>query len=424
VTGFVADGNCECVCLPGHSGAECSAKVLTKVPCTSSQVTCDPTGGGVTGFVADDNCECECLSGYGGTSCSTKEVCTTAPSAATCARSGGQVAGFVADDDCECVCPAWKDFPKLPEETAEVTTAIVGDTMVLIGGYTCKTMVCDLTDSRDTWSFGAQRPDCNDHIASAVVGDAAYFIGGDMTDSIQRFVPASNKWKKFGGYMPEQETGGSRKLASANIAVVGQDVYMCGGYNRGFKVTNCWKKRFPESSAFDFTGGNNWEKMPPLLAPVHHAAGGTDGVWFFIFGGKSRKGNGNDCGEQYTQAWKIDSAGGGEWKWKKSSDVKRGGMGNAPYINNEFYVIGGESQGCTNVHLTKAGTLPQVRIYNPETDTWRDGLDVTGMHGVYPVADVKRQRILLPGGGPKGGVSKSNYAFQLLATDLANRSAC
>jgi hypothetical protein len=384
----------------------------------------------------NDGCACECNTGYSGTGCAVPDPCD----AALHCSNQGTTADLDLNDGCVCSCndefsgagygadcakevcitaPAWAPFPKLPKETAEVTSGIVGDTMVVIGAYTCDTMLCDLTTEK--WRSGAPRPYCGDHHAGAVIGDAIYIIGGDGKDSagkIQRFTPGNNKWNVFEEQMP-------MGVASANIAVVDRDVYMCGGYTNKL-VPNCWKKRFPESSASQTFSppGKSWEKMPPLLEAVHHAAAGTDGIWFFIFGGKSRVGNGNDCGEKYTQAWKIDGSGGGKWEWKKSSDVLRGGTGNAPYINGEFYVIGGESQGCDNPHRSEQGVLPQVRIYNVETGAWRDGPDVTGMHGVYPVADVKRSRILLLGGGPKGGVSKSNYAFQLLAPDLANRSTC
>ena len=82
----------------------------------------------------------------------------------------------------------------------------------------------------------------------------------------------------------------------------------------------------------------------------------------------------------------------------------RGGIVNAPYINGEFYVIGGETVNGAGATADKV--YKRVDIYNPSTNSWRRGADMlTGKHGIYPIEHAGK--IYVPGGGIKSGKSES-----------------
>ena len=77
---------------------------------------------------------------------------------------------------------------------------------------------------------------------------------------------------------------------------------------------------------------------------------------------------------------------------------------NAPYINGEFYVIGGETVNGAGATADKV--YKRVDIYNPSTNSWRRGADMlTGKHGIYPIEHAGK--IYVPGGGIKSGKSES-----------------
>jgi hypothetical protein len=148
----------------------------------------------------------------------------------------------------------------------------------------------------------------------------------------------------------------------------------------------------------------------------NHAAAGTDGQKFYIFGGRDG-GNGTRVGFDDVQIYNPATD---TWEWSgdPGSTIpplpqKRGGMGKAPYYGGEFYVMGGETtnQGTGQV----AGNVyNRVDVYNPVSRTWRLETPMpTARHGIFPV--VADGEILVAGGGNHSSISASNV-FEIFSS--------
>ena len=146
--------------------------------------------------------------------------------------------------------------------------------------------------------------------------------------------------------------------------------------------------------------------MRRLTLGVNHAAGATDGVRFYLFGGRT---GGNSVGDgfDYVQVYDPSSN-----TWASSTQgiiaplpEPRGGTGRSVYLNGEFYVFGGESS--TSLNANSGGTYDRVNIYNPTTNTWRLGTPMpTARHGIFPTEHAGV--IYLAGGGTSAGFGQSN----------------
>ena len=168
---------------------------------------------------------------------------------------------------------------------------------------------------------------------------------------------------------------------------------------------------------FDF-GGHTWTILSPMPKGVNHAACGTDGSRLYVFGGR---GGGNvpsvgyDTVQVFSPPANNDKSYGGTWissdtspAYLPSLPVQRGGMGAAVLINNEFYVIGGET---TDGNAGNSGAYDRVDVFSLSTGGWRFGGYIPiGMHGIYPVA-LLDSRIVIAGGGVTVGASASNNVF-------------
>lgn len=162
----------------------------------------------------------------------------------------------------------------------------------------------------------AQRPYPGDHSAVVVFNDRMYAFGGlccqqvrphasvsftylmvlqfcegcNATGKTQIYDPAKNEWLQ-GSEIPWEVEGAS--LAAA----IGTSIFLCGGLN-GFNPT---PKCGIYTPATDRCGGlmimsynhtcadgssDSWATMADMPKAVHHAAAGTDGDRFFIFGGR------------------------------------------------------------------------------------------------------------------------------------------
>jgi Kelch motif protein len=100
-----------------------------------------------------------------------------------------------------------------------------------------------------------------------------------------------------------------------------------------------------------------------------------------------------------------------QWRtsWETASTLAplpqaRGGMGKAVYLDGDFYIMGGLTDGGT------AGAAPQVSnrvdIYDPLGNRWRLGAPMPAARfGIFPQSIAGR--IYVPGGGIEAGPSES-----------------
>lgn len=148
--------------------------------------------------------------------------------------------------------------------------------------------------------------------------------------------------------------------------------------------------------------------MRCCLLGVDHAAAGTDGIKFYVFGGRSTGVNRPDPGLDAVQVYDPDS---NTWVYSSPMPFGRGGTGFAPFAHGRFYVIGGETcEGCTSDPFTAADedVYTNVGLFDPATGTWSSTIDIpVGVHGIFPVFVETTNSIHVIGGGVVAGHSSS-----------------
>lgn len=293
----------------------------------------------------------------------------------------------------------------MPVALGEVAGGIINNKIYYVGDGNSSTLRYDL--SSKTWkSTLARRPTpAKDHL-SEVYNGKLYLFGGvyykngqQVLNKVQIYNPSSNTWT--------QNSSMPFKTLAAQTALINGEIYVAGGVTSGNVTTKKFAKYNPST--------NRWSTLPDMPVARDSGAAGTDGKKLYIFGGRN---NGDRPGNGFSNVLIYDVA---TRKWENSDDpaskIKdlpqaRGGIVKAPFVNGEFYVIGGETvdgAGATANHVYK-----RVDIYNPTTNTWRRGPDMpTGRHGITPLKS--GSRIFVAGGGIVSGKSESKV-FEILQT--------
>ncbi len=292
---------------------------------------------------------------------------------------------------------AWSTTASIPQAMSEVACGEINGVLYAVGGSTFKTYALDVTTR--LWSQKPNRPFPGDHHAVEVVNGKLYVIGGLLNGAegmVQIYDPVANSWS-LGAPMPW--AGGS-----VSTAVIGGKIYAAGGIASAQTVDLC--------AVYDPVA-NTWTSKQSL--PFHlgrnHAAGGTNGSRFFVFGGRGfGSGNNNTVANGFDTVEIYDPIAN---TWITSADVGstlaplpigRGGMGHAVYYQGEFYVMGGETLNGPGANAQN--TYDRVDVYNPVTNLWRlEAPMPTARHGIWPV--LFQSRIFVTGGGPSSGLSQS-----------------
>jgi N-acetylneuraminic acid mutarotase len=158
----------------------------------------------------------------------------------------------------------------------------------------------------------------------------------------------------------------------------------------------------------------------------NHAAAATDGIRFWIFGGRGPgSGDRNELANGFAEVQVYDPATGA---WLLSGrdagappplPQARGGMGRAVYLDGEFWIFGGET--LDGPGATSLGTYDRVDIYSPATNTWRSGPPMpSARHGIFPLAS--GSRIYVAGGGTRAASSISSVLEVLETRWLSQRA--
>lgn len=306
---------------------------------------------------------------------------------------------------------SWLTGPTMPVVLAEVGGAIIGNRLFLVGGrgnrndpdpdtlaYNLET---NMWDPLGTW---ADRTYQGNHHAVESFGGKLYVFGGFGVGSegkLQIFDPNTNTWT-MGTDVPSP-------VGSANSALIGNYIYLAGGEERpsgGSRSASTKCYRYDPSN-------DSWSSMASVPQGRHHSAGGTDGVKFYIFGGRISNARGYDEVQIYdptTDMW-VSSA--DEGSNLMPLPTARSGMGKTVYYKGEFYTFGGEDAFDT-ANTTPEQVYPNVEIYNPATNSWRTGKPMpTPRHGIFPI--LYRDRIYLPGGGPviSGGATGESDIMEI-----------
>lgn len=181
--------------------------------------------------------------------------------------------------------------PPLPEKVSEASAAMVGDSMYVFGGSSPATHVYTF-DAADptlpgTWSTRKERPIDGDHHA-VVTYKRGIFIFGALSGAggkVQRYDVDDDSWSVSD--IP-WSAGGSLCTAAR-----GKFAFVCGGITGGRTITTCGRLNMKTMK---------WMPMQDMPIGVNHAAAGTDGQKFYVFGGRDG-GNSLGPGFDYTQVY-------------------------------------------------------------------------------------------------------------------------
>ena len=290
----------------------------------------------------------------------------------------------------------WRAGTPSPVPVGEVSAALIGRRLFLIGETADSTTpVYDI--GTDSWEIlRSRRPALGHHTTAEVANGQLYLFGGLEQGGgiVQIFDPARGEWR-FGADVPF-------RAGSSASTTIGGMIYVGGGIHRGHTIA--------DAARYD-PGADQWTPIAPMPLPRNHAASGTDGRRWYLFGGRGPgSGDNNTVANGFAEVQVYDP---GQDQWIVSGrdpsappplPQGRGGMGRAVFVNGEFWVIGGETEDGPGA--TAAGVYGRIDIFNPTTNSWRRGPDLkTPRHGIFPVA--VGNRIYVAGGGIKRGLSAS-----------------
>jgi N-acetylneuraminic acid mutarotase len=291
----------------------------------------------------------------------------------------------------------WLRFPALPLALGEVSAAVLGDRLFVLGEGAGHTLAFDLrTGEWEPMTQWSRRPGLGHHHALEVWNDQLVLVGGlgwsEVGSVTQFFDVAANSWR-LGPRLPIP-------LGSSASAVISGRLYLAGGISGNQTVA--------AGFVLDSASGT-WRTIAPMPKPRNHAASATDGNRLWVFGGRGPgSGDSNVVANGFADVQVYDPA---TDRWTVSDGSAgaplplpqaRGGMGKAVFLDGEFWVFGGETLDGEGASTT--GVYDRVDIYDPIARRWRAGPPLrTGMHGIFPVID--DGRILIAGGGDRAGHS-------------------
>jgi len=288
----------------------------------------------------------------------------------------------------------WETLASVPQPLGEVAAGVINGVMYLVGETNSATFAYDL-QNRQWLANKAVRPFVGHHHAAEVYAGKLYLIGGldgGSEGRVQIYDPATNSWSTA--------TSMPWNAGSVNTALIGGKIYVAGGIaTPGFTTSNC--------AVYDIATDAWTTRAPMPDFGRNHAAAGTDGQKFYVFGGRR---GGNFVTNGYTSVMIYDPAT-DTWVWNLTPGEnianlphRRGGMGKAVWSRGEFYVFGGET--LDDVAANEFGVFDRVDVYDPVANAWRlEAPMPNARHGIFPV--LFQGHIFLAGGGTQSGYSQS-----------------
>jgi N-acetylneuraminic acid mutarotase len=282
----------------------------------------------------------------------------------------------------------WGSRAGLLENNSEFALAEANGKLYVLGGYppsrqTARTVqIYDIASN--SWRFGPQLPQPNNHGMAAGVNGKIYLIGGQITDDQQgesavdmvyELDPARDTWVAK-ARMPTARSGGVAVVLDGKI-------YVAGG-------------RVPRGSDFAVYDpeADQWETLPDLPSQRNHITGAAINGRIHVVGG--RLGNGlsplkSDAHEVFDPQTRT---------WTVAAPMLRGRSGmNGVMALGCFHVWGGEAP---------TGMTPDHDYYDPRTNRWFSLRNMPiPIHGVVGSAFVDGVIWVTGGGTQVGGASGS-----------------
>jgi N-acetylneuraminic acid mutarotase len=290
---------------------------------------------------------------------------------------------------------SWTTAAPAPTARTEVTAAVLGDRIYVIGGFaepslsnlpsltiTNKVEVYDPVTN--TWTTRAPLPVGLHHAAAVVAANRLYVIGGYTQALLSVWHPVATVYR----YDPDKDTWTERApmpTARGALAAAESDgkLYAIGGYDGSGNRA--------EVEVYD-PAANTWTARAPLPTPRDHLAAATVGGKIYAIGGRVNQSYARNLStvEVYDPA--TD-------RWTKVADLPTARSGiTAGVLRGTIYVLGGEAP---------EGTFRTNEAYTPDTGLWHSAAPLpTGRHGLGSA--VIGDRLYVISGGPKPGGSYSS----------------
>lgn len=292
----------------------------------------------------------------------------------------------------------WRRADSMPAPVGEVAGGILDNALYLVGEGTRESFRYDLAAGTWTRHGAAARPAPGHHHAAEVLDGKLWLLGGlggSAPGVVQILDPETSTWQ-LGPPMP------FRAGSSASSVIDGR-FFVAGGIV-GNTTTGAAAMLDPVTMT--------WTSIAPMPKPRNHAASATDGERLYVFGGRGPgSGDANVVADGFddvqiydprTNTWRVSD---GTPDAPAPLPQARGGMGKAVWINEEFWVLGGETKD--GAGATRDRTYARVDIYNPRTNLWRAGPPLgTARHGIFPL--LHEGQIIVAGGGVVAGHSQTD----------------
>ena len=307
------------------------------------------------------------------------------------ANNGGSSAGSAGSSTPSPVLgtPMEKALVKLPAARQEHSVAAAAGEIYVIGGYNP-----NVTDSvqaydpaKDKWRDVKSFPVKMNHGNAASINDkiyvAGYYINGTMSTSTTdaySYDPKADTWTKIAS-LPT----GTQRAASC-VAVNAGLMYVIGGADSGRSVDDA--ARYDPAS-------NTWEELPVLPERREHCTAGFIKGVLYVAGGRA---DGITGIEPKTWAFDLASK---AWTERASLAPPRGGLAGA-VLADRLFVFGGEG----NMNASN-GVFPDIDVYDPATNQWQALPPMLVPRHGYGAA-VLDNRIYLAGGAVHQGAGGSD----------------
>jgi Kelch motif len=275
----------------------------------------------------------------------------------------------------------WDTNAPLPLPRTEVAAALVGNEVVVLGGFTSDGGASRRADAyspaRDSWRRLPDLPIGVHHAMAVGAAGKVYVLGGyAATGATLRtvFVLESGAWRAL-PRMPFPR-------AAAGAGVAGRRIVVAGGVGEGRRLAR-------NALVFDLRT-RRWSSAPGPTPREHLGVTSLAGTVYAIAGRTS----GLDTNLLHFESWRP-----GQSRWQRLQPIpdSRGGTG-AAALRGQIVSAGGEEPD---------GTIAEVLAYRIADKRWVRLADLpTPRHGVGVAA--LGGRVYVIGGGPEPGLTVSS----------------
>ena len=281
---------------------------------------------------------------------------------------------------------SWQRLPPAPTERTEVTAAVLGQDIYLVGGYRRDGGTVTTVEIYDTgarrWRQGPALPLAVNHAMSATVRGAVHAFGGYTSQgkpSASAFRLEGGAWRR----LPDLPSG----RAAGTAVAIGGTVYLACGIG-------------PQGLASDMlvydAAGQRWSIGPGPPTPREHLGGAGSAGKLYTVGGRV-------AGRGDLGAVEVFDPAASRWTALAPLRTPRGGLGATATAGGLVVAAGGEPSA------NRTTTFAEADAFDVRFGTWRPLPPMpTPRHGlgVAAVGDV----VYTLAGGPQPGLHVASTA--------------